>query len=92
MKQVIKRFLQKYTNPVWDGQSADELAEMLEKELNQKKKGAVKLGGIDDLVSEALERASKKTEFIFEDDIDDIWDAMDVKEKHCILEKAGYEL
>lgn len=61
-KQIIKAFLQKYTNPVWDGQSVDELAGMLEEALKQNevnKRGAVNLGGINDLFSEALEALEK---------------------------------
>ena len=35
MKQIIKQFLRKYTYPTWDGQSSDELADMLVKALKQ---------------------------------------------------------
>ena len=61
-KQIIKDFLTKYTYPKWNGQTSDELSEMLVEALKQnevKKKGAVKLGGIDDLFSEALETLEK---------------------------------
>lgn len=60
MKTIIKKFLQKYTNPIWDGQSADELAEMLEAELNKKPKLSCKLGGIDDSIAEAMGFKTKK--------------------------------
>ena len=61
-KTIIKDFLKKYTVPNWDGQSADELAGMLEEALKQNEvntREAVKLGGIDGLFSEALEALEK---------------------------------
>ena len=63
MKQIIKNFLQKYTDPKLrvSGVSVDELAEMLEEELKPKKIRTNRLDSVDGLIAKGLEYADKKT-------------------------------